>query len=439
MVKGTLQVLKGLVTKLSEEKWEEIIRSPTRSSITQLSFLRIKDQLNLLAQESVSFYHTASCIEQIQANLTALLEIFDPYTAEDFPGIYQDLLIFIPQNLKSLTSYAIHSTGMTSLAGIFKAVERTVGKSPRVLYGENTYFENIHTAGLVSNASPIDEATEEDWKEVDLLLAQFNPVLKRIDFDVIEYRAEKIAENLHQCLNARGKKPLTLALDCTLDYLDSPRIGQLLAEFQQEIEKGILNIVCYRSGIKFDLFGLDNYCGAPLYMIHNQDAKWVAFDSLLTDPVLLTDRLSLNWFCLAYQHAAPQLELYRKHIFDNTRALLDKIPVRLFKQDVDYRVIPVYPDADPAFIDIKISGPFHKMKCGLLVGGLLSIKCMQAGHPVFYRPSLGFYHPNFSMLFSEKCSTIRLTLGLDPDQVDVLANCFEMIDGLNCSSMMPCR
>jgi hypothetical protein len=56
---------------------------------------------------------------------------------------------------------------------------------------------------------------------------------------------------------------------------------------------------------------------------------------------------------------------------------------------------------------------------------------MEAGHPIFHRPSLGFYHPNFSILFSEECTTVRLTLGLDASQVGVLVDCFTMLDMLN--------
>ena len=433
MFKGTIAVIEGLFTNISEEKWEETLKLPTQSAIVHLSFSKIIEELKLLAQDNdaVPFYETAAHIEQVHSHLSALLEIFAPFSFGDFPGIYGNLLRFIPQKLKPMTSYALHTSGMTSLAGIFKAVEKAVDRRPRVLYGENTYFENIYTAERVSHATAIDEATEKDWEEVDLLLVQFNPVLKRIDFEVTDYKAEKIAENLHRCLKARRDKPVILALDCTLDYIDSPRVGNLLTEFQDEIEKGTLNIICYRSGLKFDLFGMDNYCGAPLYMIHNSDQKWAIFDSVLNDPLLITEHLSLNWFCLAFQNAAPQLELYRKQVFENTRALLDKVPARMYKKNADYRIIPISHDADPAFIDIKISGPFHEMKSGLLVGALLSIKCMQEGHPVFYRPSLGFYHPNFSMLFSKDCSTIRLTLGLDPSQVDIMAKCFEMIDALN--------
>lgn len=433
MLQGTLEVIRSLFGNLSKEKWDTITQCPTKSGVIQLCFSKIKEELNVLAQdnENEPFFNTVSHIEQIHASFTPLLEIFSPFIFNDFSNIYHEILTSVPQKLKPLTSYGIHSSAMTSLAGIFKAMERSVGKSPRVLYGENTYFEIIHAVNMVSNACAIDEATEEDWKEVDLIIAQFNPVLKRIDFDVTDYKVEKIAETLHKALKAREGKPLTLALDSTLDYINSPQTSLLLEEFQEEIEKGSLNLICYRSGLKFDLFGMDNYCGAPFYMIHNKDSKWDAFDFLCNDPVLQTDPLSLNWFCLAYQKAASHLEFYRKQVFDNTRAFLDKVPQRLLtNKNIDYRIIPVDREANLAFVDIKIYGPLHEMRSSL-IGGFLLLKCMEGKHPIFNRPSLGFYHPNFCILFSEKCSTIRMTLGLDPAQVDLLVNCFETIDSLN--------
>lgn len=434
MLTGTLRVLKQMLTDVADEKYDEIIDNPTRSSVIQLSFSQIKEHLDLIEQEGdeALFYNFASHLEQVHSHISTLLELFSPYSAADFSSIYGSLLVSGPEDLKHLTSYAVHTSGMTSLAGIFKSQEIMLGRTPFVLYGENTYFENIYAAQCVSKAVPIAEATEKDWEEAELILAQFNPALRRIDFQISEYKVENVSSFVQKALMARKNKPLTLALDCTLDFIDSLRVGKLLTEFQEEIEKGTLNVICYRSGIKYDLFGMDNYCGAPFYMVHNQDVKWTAFDLLLSSPALQTDRLSFNWFCLAYKSAAPQLEQYRKQIFDNTRALLDRAPARLLTQeDVRYRIVPIQRDADASFIDIKIFGPLHEVRGGLLVGGFLTLKCMESGHPIFYRPSLGFYHPNFSMLFSNDCTTVRLTLGLDPSQVDVLVDCFEKLDALN--------
>ncbi len=433
MVNGTIQALQGLMIRITDEKWSEITKCPTRSQIVTLSFQKIQEDLELIANEKEDelFFNTASRLEQIHASLSSLLEVFSPYEPLDFHPIHHNVLTVLPSSLSAITSCGIHASGMTSIAGVFKAVQRALNRPPRVLYGENTYFECIHMAEEIADASSILEAKEEDWKEVDLLIAQFNPALKRIDLEPTEYHVENIAQTVRLALNARHEKSLTLAIDCTLDYINSSRVKDLLNEFQEEILLGRLNVICFRSGLKFDLFGMDNYCGAPFFMIHNNDPKWSSFNTLLTEPVLQTDRLSLNWFCLAYEFAAPYLELYRKQIFDNTCTLLSKIPSRLFDNQSKYRVVYCDRGADASFLDIKISGPHHQLKGAVLVGGCLSLKSMEEGHPIFYRPSLGFYHPNFTMLFSKENTTIRLTLGLDPSQVDVFTHCFELIDALN--------
>src|SRR5262249_26127471 len=155
-----------------------------------------------------------------------------------------------------------------------------------------------------------------------------------------------------------------------LDVIDSPRVGHLLAACQDAIAQGRLNVICYRSGVKYDLFGMDHYCGAPCYMIHNRAAHWAAFAALLTHPALQTDRLSLNWFCLAYKSAAPQLELYRHQIVANTRAVLETVPPRLLQApDARYRIVPIAPEADATFVDMKMAGPFHALTSHLLVAG----------------------------------------------------------------------
>ncbi|MBS0615872.1 MAG: hypothetical protein JSR58_04905 [Verrucomicrobia bacterium] len=429
MVSGTIKGLQGLLHKITSERLQEILSSPTRAHIVQHCFSEIKKELLHLVNNH-SFLDRTRHLEEIHAHTSALLEICSPYAASDFQDIYQNALKIIPSSLQSLTSCAIHSSGMTSVAGIYKATQKMLGRAPNVLFGENTYFECIHLVEKTTHAVSTMEATEEDWNNVDLIFAQFNPALKRLHMKPTEYRVEPIAKTLHQALDDNREKPLILALDCTLDYINSPRAKALLEEFSPEIETGKLQVICYRSGIKFDLLGMDNYAGAPFYMIHSQDPHWSSFDELLSDPALQTDTLSHNWFCLAYQFMTPQLDQYRECIFSNTRALLDQIPEQLFNLDNPYRIVYVHPDADAAFVDIKVSGAFHQLRAALLVGGTLSLKSLEAGHSICYRPSLGFYHPNFTVLFCEHNTTIRLTLGVDPGQVDVFTECFKTINQL---------
>jgi hypothetical protein len=439
LFQGTMKVLKDLFSAISDEKWQEISSSTTRSSVVELALKKIEHKLRILIEEDerLSFHDAAEHLEQVHADLTSFIEIFSLFTPQDFSKIFKAHLTCIPEALRPLSTYGIHSSGMTNMGGIFRAVEKFIGRKPHILHGENTYFECLYASEVFGKPIFTLEATEQDFKEADLILAQFNPAIKRVhitseDFHRAEYHVEKIGDVLQKALSLRDGKPLTIAIDCTFDYSDSSRVNALLQEFQKEIQSGALNIICYRSGIKYDLFGMDNYCGAPFYMIHNEDPGWAHFDSLLTDPTLQTDRLSLNWFCLAFQQAAPFLEAYRKQIFDNTHAVLERMPQTLTStENRKYRVIPMESDTDPTFIDIKIFGPMHELRGSVLVGGILTIKSLQAGLPLLFRPGIGFFHPNISVIMGEVCTTVRLSLGLDPAQIDVFVTCLKYIDVLN--------
>jgi len=421
LLEGILFPLKGLLESLSLELWQEAMSSPTKSSIIEFSLSNIEKQLRFLQEKGndLSFFDTASHAEELHANFSTLLEIFSIFSHKDFALSYQNLLS-LPPSLQPLVSSSLHSSGMTSLTGILQATKSLLKRPLHILYGENTYYESILACEGVSKTCSCLKATEEDLKQVDLLIAQFNPVWQGTKSQKHSYHVENVSQNLHKIFKTPRTTPLVLALDCTLDYLFSSKVQGLLKEFEEEILKGNLNVICYRSGLKFDLFGLDSYCGAPLYMLHNQDEKWSPFDLLLQDPALQTDHLSVNWFYLAYRYAAPQLDLYRRYIFDNTRALLKSLSNNILLGSA-YQVIPMEDDVDPSFIDITVEAPLHALKVGALVMGSLSLGCMEKNIPIFYRISLGMYHTNITMLTGDSCSTARLTLGLDPNQIEVIS------------------
>src|SRR5579872_7095580 len=118
---------------------------------------------------------------------------------------------------------------------------------------------------------------------------------------------------------------------------------------------------------------MDNYCGAPFFILRKSNPS---FDLLFTTPALQCDRLSLNWFCLAYRYAVPQLESYKKQIFANTRTLIDKIPNLLQKPTSRYRIAPMAPEVDPSFVDLKVSGPLQKIKAAGLILPFLFLESM---------------------------------------------------------------
>ena len=96
-----------------------------------------------------------------------------------------------------------------------------------------------------------------------------------------------------------------------------------------------------------------------------------------------------------------------------------------------HQVIKTDKESDLTFIDIKTSGFSHALRGAVIGGGLLYLNCMENKIPIFYRTVFRFYHSNFSMLFFPKMTTIRLILGLDFTEIDMIVKIFQTLDIFN--------
>jgi hypothetical protein len=422
LIRATFSLLEG---HLKEQEGVALLNNTTQRKLQEMYYFRIVEHFEKIknSKNKISFFEIASEIEQIHACFSSLLEMTSPHIFGDFHQIYLDQLL-LPEELKPLTSCALHTAGMTSLGGIMRCVEKQIGRSPQIIYGENTYYEVSEAVDWISSAQSIKQASDEELRQSDLIFAQFNPVVSIEQTE--SYRVENIEDMIHRALAGDRTEPLTVALDATVDYIQSPRTKRLLETFSREIREGRLQIICYRSGLKFDLLGMDNYAGAPLYMVHNQDRKWDAFESLLLDPIYQADELSRKWFSLAFSKIRKELDEYRKKIFDNTRAILDAIPQALYKGH-NYWVMRTDPGADVFFIDLRARGPSHAIKGPALLAGQIFMSCMEAQYPIFFRLSMGFYHPNFFVIDGKEMTIVRLTVGIDSGQIDLFKKCFKAI------------
>lgn len=227
--------------------------------------------------------------------------------------------------------------------------------------------------------------------------------------------------------------PLTVALDCTIDYINSNKVKNLLEEFKEEIQNGTLNFVFFKSGQKFDMFGMDNYYGAPFFMVNNSDPKWETFKAMSRSPGIQTDILSEQWFCLAYKYASEGLDDYRRLIFENSREILKNCPDSLRPKDdlLNQRITvsQVDDEMDVSSIDIKVRGGFHKLKALALMARFY-LSCIKHGVKTYSRASFGFFHPNFIVIMIQNVkdsTTIRLSPGINPRENKFI---IEFLNGL---------
>ena len=97
------------------------------------------------------------------------------------------------------------------------------------------------------------------------------------------------------------------------------------------------------------------------------------------------------------------------------------------------RVNSAAEDMDACFIDIKILGPFHKLR-SLELLGLFYQKILSKGIKMHTRATFGLYHPNALVITIneiEGSSSIRLHPGLNPEEktafVEYLQELAEMV------------
>jgi len=421
--KATLQILDGLFREMRDDQWKSLNQDPATREIIQFSLYKIKEHLANAELWMHDYKKYAQEMEFVHAEIATLLELAPIFLEEDFSQIYLDQLKEVPAGLKEYIQAGLGKTAVNTFAGINAAIASKISK-PTHLHGTGFYFEQ---AAFLRNDQLFEKALNDPKiKKVDLYACQFSPNIE-ILADHTHYSLSKIANDVQRLLNAKPEtEHLTVAVDCTIDHFNSSKVHNLLQSFEKEIKEGKLNFVFFRSGQKFDMLGMDNYYGSPFYIVNNRSAYWDSFKILTENKCHKTDSLSLQWFCLSNRYAGDLLDCYRRQIFNNTREILDNVPDTLkphannIKRGV--RVNTEGRQMDPCFIDIKVSGKFHKQRSAILLG-LFYKKCLEKGVKTHTRASFGFYHANCIIITINAIkgsSTIRINPGLNPEENPVI-------------------
>jgi hypothetical protein len=194
----------------------------------------------------------------------------------------------------------------------------------------------------------------------------------------------------------------------------------LLASFQNEIQSGRLNFVFFQSGPKFNTFGMDNYYGSPFYMVNNGQDHWAPFNQLKSNPNYQTDLLSLQWFSLAHKYAVAELDTYRRLIFDNTRAILNRVALFTPTNDSIY-IAKVDPKMDACFIDIKTLGYFSLLRSYVSFAKFYYMMRKQEIIP-YSRAAFGFFQPNYIIIDDSRSQskTIRINPGINAEHNEAI-------------------
>lgn len=422
--KATLDMVEGLMSEITDEKWQELNDNPDTRMLIQQTLYRLMLHLASAENRMDNFTKYAQAIELAQSEIATLLTLASPFKEGDFNTIYKDRLDVVPDKLKGNVKVGITKSAMNAFTGINAAVYQTNPSLVRA-HGEGGYFEIINFLG--ENKATKDILTDTDLSAVDLYVGDFNHNIN-IHLTHDHYTQGTPKEDIRQILDKKkGTKHMTVALDVTIDFVNSPMVKELLEEFSKEIEDGTLNFVFFRSGQKFEMFGIDNYYGGPFWMVNNGDKQWEGFDKLTTSNTYKTDPLSIQWFCLANKYAPKELDSYRKQIFQNARTILNSVPDDL-KKDGKYadkvRISTVDDKMQPSFIDIKVthSEVSNCIKITNLMQERLTKRFADAGAKMHQRASFGFYHANWNVILADDgiARNIRINPGLNAEENKII-------------------
>lgn len=427
---STLQLVRGLLYEMKRDKWSQLNTNLDTRQLVQNSLFRLLQHLTKAENHLTHFGKFTQAIELAHNEMASLLKLFAPFAAQDFSAIYTQQLRVIPDELKAYVKAGLTKSSMNTLAGVQVALSKLF-KHPCRVYQQEAHFEIVLSMGR--DYALKDALQLSSLEQPHLYVADFNHNIN-LDPAHNEYQASDVKSEVAALLKAKPKtEQLTVAIDCTIDYVNSPRVAEFLTHFSQEIQKGRLNVIVFRSGQKFDMLGMDNYYGSPFYMINNGSKQWETFNETMTHEAFKTDLLSTQWFCLVNKYAPQSLDDYRRLIFDNTRRILAQVPDSLKPGNPSpVKVATVAKGMDPCFIDMKILGnqALHEVDHFI---DLLYQKFVEKQAKIHMRGGYGSYHPNvgsFPILTAQPMQgrVLRINPGLNQEEADII---IEFLQDLN--------
>lgn len=425
--KGVIDIFNGLLNEITEQQWVALNANPDTRMLIQTSLVRAINHFAKAQAQSIalkesrvqspesSFTEFAQTVELIQCEISTLLAITKPFKEEDFESIYKGNLAIIPENLRKHLKVGVTKSAMNTFAGVNAAVRKMEPK-PECVYMENSYFESIAVIGETHTAQAVIDDTES--KKINLFTGEFNHNIN-VHATHFHYTVGDMTGDIDRLLAAKpDTTELTVTVDCTVDFVNSPKVRDLLQHYEAKIESGLLNFVFFRSGQKFDMLGVDNYYGSPFYIVNNGNLKWSVFDNLITSPAHKTDPLSMQWFCLSNKYALDSMENYRKEIFKNAKNILSQIPRELTPAAGKSEWVSTCDEnMEASFIDIKLVGSLIDSS---EVKELFLQEFSTSGSMAYSRSSFGFYHPNINIIptLEGEGQNVRINPGLDPKDND---------------------
>ena len=436
---STLKLFKGLLREMSEEQWQALNHHPDLQKIVQAALYKIHVHLANAEGCLEDFSKFSHLMELIHYEMATLITLITPFREGDFFAIFKERLQeVIPGELRDYVQAGISKSGMNTFAGINAALQRIHPQPVRAIH-PSVHFEMLQCFGKNEELSKVLQNRE--LTHVDLFLGGMNPNVQLISAHDC-YSAENIIQEITALLEAKpATQQLTVALDGTIDFIRSQKAHEILHHFSLEIRSGRLNFVFFRSGQKFDMFGMDHFYGSPWFMVNNRASYWEPFQLLASHEAFKADPLSMQWFCLSHRYAFPELEMYRGLIFENTKEILRHVPKSLLPgANPQVKICLVAERTEPCFLDVKCYGDYATPLARRIEGRMYQL-FTERGLKMYFRGGYGYLHPNSVMFqggfdqskYERNYVTLRIHPGINREENGLIIQLLEEIPQLDAS------
>lgn len=407
------------------------------SAVDSQAFLQSLENRPTPSQISESFVEFMNEIEVIQQQVATIISLVEPHGANAFGDSIRARLTdpagpsnkpVIPSGLDE-PGVQLKPSAMHCLASILSSVEALKkGKDLNVCVVKDHYYES---AGAITSSKtysvsqfdgdavrgpdgistkPLDPASIKGKKPLDLYVCDFH---HNISLDRNHYQSENLQHHVDELYrNNLVANKFTVAIDCTIDFVNSPDVQAFLEHNKARIAAGQLNVVLFRSAQKFDMFGMDNYYGGFSVNINNH-TDFAAFNTRMELPEDQLKGISLQGLSHIGVSASPDMDEYRSALMANTKRFYNALPPGLIWSPSSTSVMQVAKTDDPnaVFLDIKFPGNAAATDAFM---SRLRAFVEEKGLPLTGRASFGFATTNLNLIHSEKT---RLTPGLEGPEI----------------------
>jgi hypothetical protein len=434
---ATAKLLQGLVDyNKNTGGVDKAMADQGLDEVLQTTYFRMLNAMASAAQNRNDLVGFMNQIEVLQQQVATLVALLEPHADGDFGDSLSARLSdpkepnnrpVIPPGLNE-PSVQLKPSAMHCLASILSSVEALKqGNNLNVCVVKDHYYESagaITTANTYSvsqfdgdavrnpDGSPktLDPTSIKGKKPLDLYVCDFH---HNISLDRNHYQIENLQHHIDELYRndlVAGK--FTVAIDCTIDFVNSKDVQAFLEHNKARIASGKLNVVLFRSAQKFDMLGMDNYYGG--FSVNINDHKTFAnFNTRMEAPEDQLKGTSFQGLSHISLYASQDTDAYRNALMTNTKRFYDALPADLIWSEGSTSAMQVAKTDDPnaVFLDIKFP---DNMPASEAFMERLKQFAIDEGLPLTGRASFGFATTNLNLIHGEKT---RLTPGLEGPEV----------------------